>query len=58
MLLNVTQNPVAAMPPEERDILGLIDLMDEEPPLSRDEAFLLLDGCVFEAVWPDDEFPW
>lgn len=57
MLLNVTQHPVAAMPPEERDILGLIDLMDEEPPLSRDEAFRVLEGRVFETVWPDDDFP-
>lgn len=57
MLINVTQHPVAAMSPEERDILGLMELDEMEPPMTRDEAFRLIDGCTFKAVI-DDDFPW
>lgn len=58
MMLNVTHYPVAAMPPEERDILGMIELDEAEPPMSRDDAFRLIEGRVFQVMWPDDEFPW
>ena len=57
MLVNVSHHPVAAMPPEERDILGLIELDEEEPPMTREDAFRLIEGRVFKAVI-DDEFPW
>lgn len=58
MMLNVTHHPVAAMPPEERDFLGMIELDEAELPLTREDAFRLIDGRVFQVVWPDDEFPW
>jgi len=58
ILINVTHHPVHALSPEERDFLGQIDLDEIEHPLSRNEAFRLIEGRVFEAVWPDDEFPW
>jgi hypothetical protein len=59
MLVNVTMYPTEAMPPEERDLLGLLELDDEaEPPLSRDDAFGLIEGRLFQAVWLDDDFPW
>lgn len=57
MLVNVTQYPVAAMPPEERDLLGLMELDEEEPPMTRDDAFRLIEGRTFKVVI-DDEFPW
>lgn len=59
MLINVTQYPVrAALAPEERDYLCQLELEEVEQPLSRNEAFRLIEGRVFEAVWPDDDFPW
>lgn len=60
MLINLTQYPVPAtvMAPEERDYICQLELEEVEQPLSRNEAFRLLEGRVFEAVWPDDEFPW
>lgn len=58
MMLNVTNHPVAAMPPEERDFLGMIELDEAEPPMTREDAFRLINGRVFQVVWPDDEFPW
>lgn len=60
MLINVTQYPVRAaiLAPEERDYLCQLELEEVEQPLSRNEAFRLIEGRVFEAVWPDDEFPW
>lgn len=57
MLVNVTHHPVAAMPPEERDFLGLIELDEEEAPMTREDAFRLIEGRVFKVVI-DDEFPW
>jgi len=58
MMLNVTHYPVAAMPPEERDGLGLMELDEVEPPLSREGAFNLIEGRVFQVMWPDDDFTW
>lgn len=59
MMINVTQHPVSStMSPEERDYICQLELDEIEYPLSRNEAFRLIEGRVFEAVWPDDEFPW
>lgn len=61
MLINITQHPVReTLSPDERDFIGQLELdeLDElDFPMSRDEAFRLLEGRVFEAVWPDDKFP-
>ncbi len=58
MMINVTQYPVAAMPPEERDFLGLMELDQEEPPLTREDAIRFVGGMVYKVVLLDDEFPW
>ena len=59
MLINITQHPIRAiLAPEERDYLCQLELDEVAPPLSHNEAFRLIEGRVFEAVWPDDEFPW
>lgn len=60
MMINLSQYPVARqmLPAEERDFIGQIELDEIEQPMSRNEAFRLIEGRVFEAVWPDDEFPW
>ena len=58
MMINLSQHPVAAMPPDERDFLGLMELDQEEPPLTREGAFSLIEGRVFQVMWPDDNFPW
>ena len=58
MLINITQYPAVVLEPEERDFWGVYELDEVEHPLSHDEAFRVLQGRVFEAVWPDDEFPW
>jgi hypothetical protein len=58
MLINVTNYPAITLAPEERDFWGVYELDQTEAPLSQDEAFRVLQGRVFEAVWPDDEFPW
>jgi hypothetical protein len=58
MMINVTQYPVAAMPPEERDFLGLMELDQIEPPQTREDAIRFVDGMVYKVVLLDDEFPW
>lgn len=58
MLVNVTNYPSIVLAPEERDFWGVYELDALDAPLSQDEAFRVLEGRVFEAVWPDDEFPW
>lgn len=58
MLVNVTNYPSIVLAPEERDFWGVYELDQVDAPLSQDEAFRVLQGRVFEAVWPDDEFPW
>ena len=58
MMINVTQYPVAAMPPEERDFLGLMELDQEEPPLTREDAIRFVDDWVYRVVLLDDNFPW
>jgi hypothetical protein len=58
MLVNVTNYPSIVLAPEERDFWGVYELDQVDAPLSQDEAFRVLEGRVFEAVWPDDEFPW
>jgi hypothetical protein len=58
MMINLSQHPVSTMPPEERDFLGLMELDEAEPPLSREDAFSLIEGRVFQVMWPDDDFPW
>ena len=58
MLINITHYPAAVLAPEERDFWGEYELDEIAAPLSQDEAFRVLEGRVFEAVWPDDEFPW
>ena len=58
MLINISQYPVMALEPEERDFWGSLELDEAPEPLSENEAFRMLQGRVFEAVWPDDEFPW
>ena len=58
MLINITQYPAAVLAPEERDFWGEYELDEIDAPLSQDEAFRVLEGRIFEAVWPDDEFPW
>lgn len=58
MLINITQYPVAAMPPEERDILGMVELDAEEPPMTREDAIQFVDGQIYRVVLLDDEFPW
>ena len=57
MLVNVTNYPSIVLAPEERDFWGVYELDQVDAPLSQDEAFRVLEGRVFEAVWPDDEFP-
>ncbi len=58
-MLNVTQYPVyAALAPEERDYLCQLELDEVEQPLFGNEAFRLIEGRIFETVWPDDRFPW
>lgn len=58
MMLNVTQYPTAAMSPEERDFLGLMELDAEEPPQTREDVIRFVDGQVYRVVLLDDEFPW
>ena len=58
MMINVTQYPTASMPPEERDLLGLIELDNEEPPQTREDAIRFVDGQLYRVVLLDDEFPW
>lgn len=58
MMINITLHPTASFAPEERDFWGMFELAEIETPLSQDEAFRVINGKVFEAVWPDDEFPW
>ena len=58
-MLNLTLHPVrATLAPEERDYLCQLELDEVEQPLSHNEAFRLIEGRIFEAVWPDDDFPW
>lgn len=57
-LINVTQHPASYLSPEERDFYGTLDLDETEPPLSEGDAFDLVNGRTYFAVWPDDEFPW
>lgn len=58
MLINITQYPASTLEPEERDFWGEYELDEVDAPLAQDEAFRVLEGRVFEAVWPCDEFPW
>ncbi len=58
MLINLTNHPQIALEPEERDFWGVFELDEIEKPLSHDEAFRVIEGRIFEAVWPSDEFPW
>lgn len=57
-LINVSQYPANAISAEERDFWGQLELEEIDLPLSRNEAFRVIEGRVFEAVWPDDNFPW
>jgi hypothetical protein len=43
---------------EEAAFFGTLELDEAEPPISEGEAFNWINGRVFTAVWPDDEFPW
>ncbi len=57
-MLNLTLHPVrTTLAPEERDYLCQLELDEVEQPLSQNEAFRLIEGRIFEAVWPDDDFP-
>ena len=58
MMINLSQYPVAAMPPEERDFLGLMELDEETPPQTREDAIRFVGGMVYKVVLLDDEFPW
>jgi hypothetical protein len=58
MLINLTNHPNITLEPEERDFWGVFELDEIDQPLSRDEAFRVIEGRIFEAVWPSDEFPW
>lgn len=58
MLINLTNHPRTDLEPEERDFWGTLELDEIDQPLSRDEAFRVLEGRIFEAVWPSDEFPY
>lgn len=58
MLINLTNHPQITLEPEERDFWGVFELDEIEKPLSHDEAFRVIEGRIFEAVWPSDEFPW
>lgn len=58
MMINVTHYPVAAMPPEERDCLGMLELDQEEPPMTREDAIQFVDGRLYRVVLLDDDFPW
>lgn len=58
MLINITNYPTVVLAPEERDFWGEYELDEIDAPLSQDEAFRLLEGRVFEAVWPEDYIPW
>ena len=57
-LINVTQYPANCQEPEERDFYGALELDAPEPPLSEGDAFDLINGRAYVAVWPDDDFPW
>lgn len=57
-LINVSQYPASTLAAEERDFWGQLELEEVNLLLSRNEAFRVIEGRVFEAVWPDDEFPW
>ena len=37
---------------------GASVLAEGEPPLTREGAFSLIEGRVFQVMWPDDNFPW
>lgn len=56
--INITQYPASYLAPDERDFYGALDLDAAEPPLSEGDAFDLVNGRTYFAVWPDDEFPW
>ena len=58
ILINVTQYPASYLAPEERDFYGALELDEAEPPLTREDAFDLINGRTFYAVWPEDDFPW
>lgn len=59
MLINITQYPAAILEPEERDFWGEYELDELEGRLSQEEAFRVIEGRVFEAVWPsEDIIPW
>jgi hypothetical protein len=58
ILINVTQYPASFQEPEERDFYGVLELDEAEPPLSEGDAFDLINGRAFCAVWPEDDFPW
>ena len=56
-LINVNQYPASHLSADERDFWGALELDEIDPPLSEDDAFDLINGRTFVAVWPDDEFP-
>jgi hypothetical protein len=58
MLINLTNHPSEYLSPEERDFWGIRELDEVDAPLSEDEAFNVIAGRVFVAVWPEDEIPW
>lgn len=56
-MLNLTNYP-ECYSTEETAFFGQIELDEAEPPLSEGEAFDWINGRIFFATWPDDEFPW
>ena len=57
-LINANQYPANHLSADERDFWGALELDEIDPPLSEGDAFDLINGRTFAAVWPDDEFPW
>lgn len=57
MMLNVNNYP-HYLSPEEAGFWGQFELDETEPPLPDTEAFDWINGRVFIATWPDDDFPW
>jgi hypothetical protein len=57
-LINVSHHPAIRLEPEERDFWGLYELDQIDLPLSKGEAFDLINGRTFVATWPEDEIPW
>ena len=55
--INISQYPSNVLAPEERDFYGALELDEVEPPLSEGDAFDLINGRAFSAVWPEDEIP-